>query len=138
MVDKLLVGRKLAQMDEYLKQIREYARISVQAYESDWKTQRIVERTLQILIETCIDIASHIISDEGLRVPTGYADTFAVLKENKVIGNSLFETMERMTKFRNVIVHQYEKIDSAIVVAVLHRNLGDFEKFKNVILKHLA
>jgi uncharacterized protein YutE (UPF0331/DUF86 family) len=40
----------------------------------DWKTRRIVERTLQIMIELCIDIAGHIISDRRLRVPVSYAN----------------------------------------------------------------
>ncbi len=91
-----------------------------------------------MLIETCIDIANHIISDGGLRTPTGYADTFAVLMENRIIGRNLFKTMERITKFRNVVVHQYEKIDPAIVVSILHKNLSDFEKYKKAIVKYLA
>jgi len=51
LVDKLLIGRKLTQLDTYLTQIREFSRVSITAYKSDWKIQRIVERTLQILIE---------------------------------------------------------------------------------------
>jgi uncharacterized protein YutE (UPF0331/DUF86 family) len=138
LVDKLLTGRKLSHLDTYLHQIKEFSRISAVAYKNDWKTQRIVERTLQMLIETCIDIANHIISDGGMRTPTGYADTFTVLAENKIIGRNLFKTMEKMTKFRNVVVHQYEKVDAAIVVSILHKNLGDFEKYKNAIVKYLA
>lgn len=91
-----------------------------------------------MLIETCIDIANHIISDEGMRAPTGYSDTFAVLMENRVIGRWLFKIMEKMTKFRNVIVHQYEKIDPAIVVSILHKNLNDFERYKRAIIKYLS
>ena len=72
MVDRLLLGRKLAEMEVYLRQIKEFSGISVTAYKKDWKTQRIVERTLQILIELCIDIANHIISDRDMRLPTGY------------------------------------------------------------------
>ena len=64
MVDTLLIGRKIADMDVYLGQIREYSGISVAAYKNDWKVQRIVERTLQILIELCLDIANHLISDK--------------------------------------------------------------------------
>ena len=75
MVDQLLIGRKLAQVDSYLGQMREFSKISLTAYKNDWKTQRIVERTLQILIEVCVDIANYIISDQGMRLPTGYADT---------------------------------------------------------------
>lgn len=138
MVDKLLVGRKLAEIEVYLNQIKEYSAISVATYDNDWKTQRIVERTLQILIEICIDVTNHLISDKNMRLPTGYADTFKVLMENKVISKELCKTMEKMAKFRNVIVHQYEKIDPAIVVSILHKNLGDFEKYKKAVLKILT
>ena len=135
MVDKLLIGRKISEMETYLNQIREFSKISVTAYRNDWKTQRIVERTLQMLIELCIDIANHMISDKEMRVPTNYADTFKVLMENRVIGKSLFSTMEKMAKFRNLIVHQYEKIDPAIVVSILRKDIEDFEKYKKALLK---
>jgi len=138
LVDKLLIGRKLTQLDTYLTQIREFSKVSITAYKSDWKMQRIVERTLQMLIELCIDIASHIISDEGMRLPSGYADTFTVLMEKKVIHRNLFKTMDKMAKFRNVVVHQYEKIDPAIVVSILHNNLKDFEIYKKAIIKYLS
>jgi uncharacterized protein YutE (UPF0331/DUF86 family) len=138
LLDKLLIGRKLAQVDSYLAQIGEYSKISRAAYERDWKTQRIVERTLQILIEMCIDIANHIISDRGFRLPTAYADTFQVLMENRVIDKRLFGKMERMAKFRNVVVHQYERIDPTIVVSILHKNLPDFKRFKKAIIKYLS
>ena len=138
MVDKLLIGRKLSQVDTYLGQIKEFSKISGRAYKNDWKTQRIVERTLQILVEECIDIANHIISDRGMRLPTGYAETFQVLMENAIINKKLFQTMEKMAKFRNVVVHQYEKIDPSIVVSILHRHLVDFEKYKKAIIKYLS
>ncbi|NWF75438.1 MAG: DUF86 domain-containing protein [Nitrospirae bacterium] len=138
MVDKLLLGRKLAQIETYLGQIREYSKISVNAYKNDWKVQRIVERTLQILIELCIDIANHLISDKGMRLPTSYADTFKVLAENRILNKNLFKSMEKMAKFRNVVVHQYEKIEPSIVVSILHKNLEDFEKYKKAIIKSIA
>ena len=137
MVDKNLIGRKLADMDTYLGQIREYKNVSLSAYKKDWKVQRIVERTLQMLIETCIDIANHIISDSDMRMPVNYADTFQVLMENGLITKSLGNKMGKIVKFRNIIVHQYEKIDPAIVVTILRKSLNDFEKFKKEIVKAL-
>ena len=125
-------------MDTYLKQIGDFSRISLNQYKINWKTQRIVERTLHILIEACIDIANHIISDQEMRLPTGYADTFKVLMENKVIGKNLCGTLEKMARFRNVVVHQYETIDSTIVVSILHRDLRNFEKYKKAIIKYLS
>jgi len=56
--------RKLSELDEYYKQIKEFEKITVAQYSADWKIQRIIERTLQMMIETCVDIASHIIADQ--------------------------------------------------------------------------
>lgn len=78
MVNKSLVLRKIADLEAYLTQIQEFSSITVSQYQGDWKTQRIVERTLQMMIETCADVASHIVSDDGFRTPTSYADTFQV------------------------------------------------------------
>jgi len=137
MVDKALVLRKLAELEEYLGQIREYTNITIERYSSDWKIQRIIERTLQIMIETCADIAGHIISDRGYRIPKSYADTFKVLQEENILEKELFETMEKMAKFRNIVVHNYDKIDASIVVTILRKHLDDFLTYKNAIINML-
>lgn len=137
MVDKPLILRKLAELDQYIRQVKEYARISVEEYQSSWKTQRIIERTLQMMIETCVDIAGHIISDKAFRTPTSYSDTFKVLHENGVLPASLFAKMDKMAKFRNVVVHHYDTIDAEIVVGILKRDLDDFLGFQKATISLL-
>ncbi|OHE57750.1 MAG: hypothetical protein A2Z47_04990 [Thermodesulfovibrio sp. RBG_19FT_COMBO_42_12] len=137
MVDKALLLRKISELETYQKQIREFSDITLQNYKEDWKTQRVVERTLQMMIETCADIANHIISDAGMRVPTGYSDTFKVLFENNFIDRELFPIMEKMAKFRNIIIHQYEEVDAEIVIAILKKHLPDFERYKEAVLAYL-
>jgi len=137
MVDKTLILRKLAELEEYLTQIREYQKITVEKYSRDWKIQRIVERTLQMMIETCVDVASHIISDRGYRAPKSYSDTFKVLNEAGVLDREHFEKMSNMAKFRNIVVHHYDKVNSEIVVGILKRNLNDFSDFKDTIINEL-
>ena len=137
MVDKALVLRKLSELEEYLGQIREYTNTTVEQYSSDWKIQRIIERTLQIMIETCVDVAGHIISDREYRIPKSYADTFGVLYEEKVIGKELFDTMEKIAKFRNIVIHNYDKVDASIVITILRKHLDDFLTYKNAIINML-
>ena len=137
MVDTPLILRKLAELDQYIRQVKEYARISVEEYQSSWKTQRIIERTLQMMIETCVDIAGHIISDKAFRTPTSYSDTFKVLHENGVLPASLFAKMDKMAKFRNVVVHHYDTIDAEIVVGILKRDLDDFLGFQKATISLL-
>jgi len=137
MVDGTLLLRKLAQLEEYVSQIEEYRSLSVEQYKDDWKLQRIIERTLQMMIETCVDIAGHIISDSKFRIPDSYADSFRVLSENKIIATDLCKTMEQIVKFRNVVVHQYDRVDAEIVVGILRKRINDFNSFKDAIINFL-
>ena len=89
------------------------------------------------MIETCVDIAGHIISDKNFRIPTSYADTFKVLHDENILDKNLCAAMERTAKFRNIIVHQYDKIDAEIVVNILQKHLKDFLSYKEAILSTL-
>ena len=137
MVDRTLILRKLSNLETYLVQIQEYEGISLDVYVDNWKTQRIIERTLQMMIETCSDIAGHIISDKKYRVPTGYADTFKVLNENQILSGSLADSLSNMAKFRNVVVHDYDMVDGEIVIGILRKHLQDFELFRDVVVGFL-
>lgn len=134
MVDQTLILRKLAELEEYLGQVKEYAGMNAVQYSNDWKAQRVVERTLQMMIETCADVAGHIISDKKYRVPTTYADAFRVLNENGILSEKLFEAMEKMAKFRNIIVHHYDKVDAETVIGILKKDLRDFIAYKDAIV----
>ena len=137
MVDRTLILRKLSALEEYLKQIEEYRAISADQYAKDWKTQRVIERTLQMMVEICIDIAGHIISDKRYRVPISYADSFSVLAENKIVDNNLSQSLEKMAKFRNVVVHDYDRIDGEIVIGILRNNIDDFLGFKDAVVNFI-
>lgn len=129
MVDRDLILRKLADLDLYLRQVAEYRGVSLEDYRGDWKIQRIVERTLQMGIELCVDVANHVIADRGLRVPVTYAEAFDVLAEAGLLPGSERAAMVRMVGFRNVIVHEYARVDAEIVVRILHQHLDDLARF---------
>ena len=137
MVDETLILRKLSELDEYYKQITEYEKVTVTQYSDDWKIPRIIERTLQMMIETCVDIASHIIADKGYRVPKSYSDAFKVLHEEKIVSRSLLDTLQKMAKFRNIVVHHYDKVDAEIVVGILKKDLNDFKTYRDAIIDFL-
>ncbi len=134
MVDKDLILRKLADLDQYVSQVSEYRGIAVEDYRKEWKIQRIVERTLQLAIEVCLDIANHVIADRNLRVPATYAEVFEVLSEAGLLDSVRRDTMIRMSGFRNLIVHEYGRIDPAMVVRILREHLGDFAGYKTAVL----
>ena len=137
MVDRDLLRRKLADLGEYVTQVSEYRDLTVERYRGDWKTQRIVERTLQIAIEACLDVASHVVADRGLRAPSTYAETFEILVQAGLMSQGLGRVMIEMTGFRNVVVHEYTRIDAEVVIRILRKNLDDFRRFEAEALRWL-
>ena len=137
MVDKTLILRKLSALDEYLDQISEYAYITLETYAGDWKTQRIVERTLQMMIETCLDISGHIISDQKLRMPETYADIFKEMHRLGVVDQDFMQRLIKMVKFRNRLVHLYWELDRETIFDFLQNNLDDFTLFQNKVVDFL-
>jgi uncharacterized protein YutE (UPF0331/DUF86 family) len=133
-VDRDLVLRRLAAVEQYLQQLAGYRQIDLDAYQRDWKTQRIIERTLHLTIETCMDLADHIVADRRLRVPETGAETFDILAEAGVIPPDLGTALARMVGFRNILVHDYARLDPAIVLRVLRTDVADIERFREAVL----
>lgn len=137
MVDRDLLRRKLAELAEYVSQVSEYRDLTVERYHADWKTQRIVERTLQMAIETCLDVAGHALADRGLRAPSTYAEAFEILVQAGLMSRDLGRVIVEMTPFRNVIVHEYARIDAAVVVRILREHREDVRRFETEALRWL-
>jgi uncharacterized protein YutE (UPF0331/DUF86 family) len=133
MVDRDLVRRRLSLLDTYLEQLAPYRDIDRSAYEQDWKTQRVVERTLHLAIETCMDVADHIVADRRLRVPDTGAESFEILAEAQLIPLPLGRALALMVGFRNILVHDYARLDVSIVLRVLREDLRDLERFRDAV-----
>lgn len=138
MVDMEVIESKLAFLREYIGDLKEYESISLNAYRQSKKDQRFVERTLHLACESCLDIASHIISRRGLREPKDNKDLFLVLYENSIITEPIFEAMTKMAKFRNIIVHDYARIEPEVVVGILKKNIEDLKLFSREILQYIG
>ena len=138
MVNRLLLERILADIKSNIMELKNAKDITWEVYRTDIRERRFVERTLHITIEGCIDAAQHIISDEKMREPTSYRDTFMVLTENKILKPDDLSRFENIASFRNLLVHYYEKVDDAIVYRIFKNNLSDFDLFVERIVSFLG
>lgn len=134
MVDRDLILRRIADLEVYFGQLATYRDVDLQEYRGDWRTQRVVERTLHLAIETCMDIADHIVADRRLRVPETGADTFEILAEAGVLSGELGTSLARMVGFRNILVHDYTRLDPELVLKALKTEARDFERFRDAVL----
>jgi uncharacterized protein YutE (UPF0331/DUF86 family) len=137
MVDRILLERILADIKANVTELKNAEDITWNLYRTDVRARRFIERTLHIAIEGCIDVAQHIISDEKLREPTSYRDTFVVLAENRILNPDDLAKFENIASFRNLLVHYYERVDDSIVFGIFKNNLDDFDLFVEKIIRFL-
>ncbi|MBP1746913.1 MAG: hypothetical protein H6Q54_1528, partial [Deltaproteobacteria bacterium] len=111
MVKPELIAARLERLREYIKTLKAILKYDVEKFKSDVFVYATAERYLQLSIECLLDIGNHIISDRGYRKPDTYADVFQVLADEKVISKKLLRELDGMAAFRNVLVHDYLRID---------------------------
>ncbi len=120
----------------YLKQERDRVR-SFRQYVEDVRLKKAVERSLQVAIEACLDIGRRLIALEGFRYPEDNKDVFRVLYEEGVVPESLLPALVDMARFRNLIVHDYARIDDARVYGMLQKRLDDFDAYARAVAAYL-
>lgn len=79
--------------------------------------------------EFAIDLANHIVKSFKMGIPTSSAESFDLLQKKSVIDAALAEGLKKMTSFRNVVVHDYKKIDIEIVRSVITKDIKDLITF---------
>ena len=129
-----VIQNKLARIEAYLTKLQEIIPDEFNGFEKDWRTQMIAERGLQILIEIIIDVANRLIAIKNWGPTTSSANSIRLLFLKKVISSE--EPYLKMIKFRNFIVHDYDRVDNAIVYSILTENLDDIRKFRDEVLNY--
>ena len=129
---------KLQALDEYLGYLTELQKIEQRAFLKDYRIYGLAEHYLHLSIEALLDVSKLIIIAYGFTRPEEPRDTLRVLGERKVISEKLFDKLVGIGGFRNVLIHEYEKVDKALVFSYLHKNLGQFKEFKRQILRFLS
>ena len=127
MIDSDLVAKKLALIETCVQQLRTLAR--PEAIHTDIREQRFVEHTLQIAIQSALDVASHIVSDERLGEPETNRELFDLLVRAGRLTEPLASSLRDMAGFRNVLVHGYQEVNLGVVEDVLAHHLDDLLAF---------
>ena len=131
MTDADLVEKKLAQIETYVADLRRLAR--PEAIATDVREERFVEHTLQLAIQTALDVASHVVSDERLGEPQTNRELFELLVRRGHVPALLAAPLGNMAGFRNILVHGYDDVDLAIVRDIVEHRLDDLLAFAAAI-----
>lgn len=102
--------------------------------ETNFTRQDSIVLNVQRACEASIDLAMHLVRVYKLGIPQDSRSGFAMLAENKLIPLELSSRLQAMTGFRNVAVHDYQKLSLAVLRGILKDHLGDFSSFSTIAL----
>lgn len=120
---------KTATIVRCIKRINEEFSADEQAFLLNFTKQDSVILNLQRACEASLDIANFLIKKNNLGVPQSARDSFDLLVSGQIISEGLAMRLKKMIGLRNIAVHDYQKLNMDIVVAVVRHHLSDFDEF---------
>lgn len=137
LLDREIVHRHLSDMEEALAYLKSRSALTEKELLANYEQRLAVERALHLAIQNAMDIGNHILASLGINDIETYADIPARLFEAGVIPERLSKDMAGMAKLRNLLVHEYARIESKKLLSLLRNNLGDFESFSRSVVRYL-
>ena len=108
-----------------------------EALRADRKLQARTLFALQMAVQSCLEMAGHLVAELGLPRPEENAELFSALAAAGYVDAGLAAKMRAMTRFRNLIVHLYWTVDFDRVFAILQSDLPDFARFEKKVVELL-
>jgi len=135
-IDRARLLGKLDELDGYLSELRAIAPATLEHYKATEK-KRACERLLQLMVQAVIDACGVLVTGLRLGLPGQEDDLFEKLAQRGVISPETAALLRQMRGLRNLLVHEYGRINDELLFDAVHRRLGDFEAVKRELLATL-
>ena len=121
---------KINEINEFLHQLKQIAPDSFEEYKSSLEKKAACERYVEKIVEAATDLAFLVIKYKKLKIPEDDVDAFNILLENKIIDDIMASKLKNAKGMRNIIAHEYGKIDNEIVFEAITEELNkDISRF---------
>ena len=138
MTDAALVLQLLSALRDHVERVRRRRPDDVEAFSADLDVQDALAMSLLVATQQAIDVAFHIVSDEGWGVPSSYADAFALLARRGVIEASLATELGRVVAVRHRIAHVYGTLDVERLWREVPHGLDALERYASAVARFLG
>lgn len=129
---------KIDELRGYLEEVYEIVPDSLEEYKDDFKAKAACERYAERIIEAVTDLAFLVVKEKRFASPESDLQAFEILSENKVISFELSKKLQDAKSMRNILAHEYGKVDDEIVFNSLKEELrGDVTEFIEIIKEFL-
>ena len=137
MLDRSIVEAHLQNMEEALANLRRYEGLSLKEFSKDLSYIWIVTKGLEILIQNLLDIGAHILASEIKNDWDDYSEIIIKLGQYEIIPEDFSKQIQGMAGLRNILVHEYLRVDEKKLYDYLKDRLTDFTEFMGYIQQYL-
>jgi len=138
-VDLDVIQRKLTSMSENLELLQPIAKLSFRQYQEQVYQKKAAERLLQTIIEAAIDINNHLLVGCGFPTAEDSHQSFLdVAQKTGILDLSLAKELAPSAGLRNRLMHEYERLDDAIIFASVRRTLTQYPLYMQAVLQHIT
>ena len=130
-----LLHQKIESLRNCIQRIDSKKPFTVEDLKVNFDLQDIISINLERAVQVCVDIASHILSEKNGPTPNTLAESFILLAQYKIISEITAQSLVKSVGLRNLLVHEYSKIDWNIVAVVANNHLDTFREFAKEVLE---
>jgi uncharacterized protein YutE (UPF0331/DUF86 family) len=130
-----IVINKIQSIHRCIERARADYKAAGENFATDYTHQDAAILNIVRACELAIDLANHVIKSQKLGIPTSNAESFELLKRKRIIRPELEQKMKNMVGFRNIAVHQYQRLNIAVVEAIIKSDLDDLILFGDAIME---
>ncbi|MBS4025541.1 MAG: DUF86 domain-containing protein [Clostridia bacterium] len=132
-----IILEKLAALQGYYKELKELEHISFEEYARNSLYKRTVERLIQLIVEAGTDINNMLLKSLHKGPTADYYSSFIELAEAGVLPMEFALNIAPSTGLRNVIIHEYQKIDDRKVYDSIKNTLKYYLQYMKLINDYL-
>ncbi|MCC6144721.1 MAG: DUF86 domain-containing protein [Candidatus Hydrogenedentes bacterium] len=128
-MNDVLLAKK-ASLERCIAQVKQYYREeSPLPFEEDHLRQDAICLNLQRACQLAVDMANHVIRVKKLGLPQDSRDAFVLVERAGLITAEQSQVLQGMVGFRNVLVHDYRRLDLGVLVEVIEHRVEDLLDF---------
>lgn len=132
------VDNKLFRLKEISKILDEFRIAEKGDFVKDDKLNSAAMFNLLIGITIILDIGQHLLAQVAQRTAHEYKEAIRLLGEEKIISAEFAKQNEKMASFRNMLVHEYDKIDLEQVYNYLQKAPDIFRQFAKYFVEFMS
>ncbi|MEK7203013.1 MAG: DUF86 domain-containing protein [Patescibacteria group bacterium] len=111
MINIELIKNKMSDAQGYYNELEPILKLESKKIIEDNLKFHTVERLFQLIVDTAIDINTHILSESEFKIPDDYQSTFIILAENKILPMDFALKIAPSVGLRNLVIHKYGKVN---------------------------